>query len=230
MTSKKATEKGIMEHESLDHALIAVQAETKAVVKDANNPHFKSTYATLLKVRETVLPILSKHGILARQNSVYDESGRYILQLDLILVAKGERTTSVMPLPTEGDPKAIGSALSYARRYTLMTACGLVATDEASDDQGVDDDDDGNSAATITPSGPAPKAAAPSTQTDYADGQRIKEAMWKESTVEGVKKVFSENKKSIQAMQDKSRNQITARRDQRIREIKEISRHLFEAA
>ena len=46
--------------------------------------------------------------------------------------------------------------------------------------------------------------------------------MWRETTVGGVQKVFTANEKVIQAMQDKSRNQITARRDERISEIEAI--------
>jgi hypothetical protein len=103
----------------------------------------RSKYATLKAILEVVRPVLLNHGIRIRQGTDRtfgaDEGGGIKGRLvptytDLIHVPTGEfeRTQIEIPLP-KLDPQAMGSAVSYGRRYTLLAALGL-ATDEADDD------------------------------------------------------------------------------------------------
>lgn len=116
-------------------AIVAAQSEMGDIVKDAKNPFFKSNYATLNAVREACMPVLSKHklGVLQPivtregkqfvETTVLHESGEFIM---------GEMEVTVKP---NANAQEVGSAVSYARRYSLMSMLNLAAQD-----------DDGNSA------------------------------------------------------------------------------------
>jgi hypothetical protein len=103
----------------------------------------KIKYASLKAILETVKPILLRHGIIIRQgvertwpmDDGQGVKGRLVpVYTDLIHVASGDvdRTQIEIPL-IKMDAPAMGSAITYGRRYTLLTALSL-ATDEADDD------------------------------------------------------------------------------------------------
>ncbi len=117
-------------------ALLAVQAEAPKVVKDQTNPHFKSRFASLDAVMDAIGPILTRHGLVwATLPGRVD--GEPALTYKLVHVATGETLEGSMPLMLKSaDPQGQGSALTYARRYSIMAVLGLVP----------DEDDDGNRA------------------------------------------------------------------------------------
>jgi hypothetical protein len=121
---------------TLAEALLAVQSELPtAIHKDAENPHFKSKYVTLDGLLAVTRPALNKHGIVLMQWPERAEDGELVLTTRLTHAAAGEsHETSMVLLPPKGDPQGQGSAITYARRYSLMAILGLAA----------DDDDDGN--------------------------------------------------------------------------------------
>jgi hypothetical protein len=128
---------GLLETGSLLEAILAVQAEVGPIAKDAINPHFRSKYTTLGTIVETVGPILNKHGLVWMTFPESAEGGRPVLGYRLQHAQSGEKVGGVMPLLlTKQDPQGLGSALTYARRYSLCAVLNLVA----------DDDDDGNTA------------------------------------------------------------------------------------
>lgn len=100
-------------------------------------------YATLKEILEVVRPVLLKHRVRIRQGAdrswPCDEGGgvkgRLIpVYTDFIHTVTGEvdRTTIEVPL-TRLDPQAMGSAITYGKRYSILAGLGL-ATDEADDD------------------------------------------------------------------------------------------------
>lgn len=115
----------------LSGAMLKVQAEISPAVKDRENPFAKAKYATLNSVVEASREALLKHGIWLVQYSVPAESGHLGLVTKLIHAASGQWQASlmIMPLP-KGDPQGYGSALTYARRYSLATLVGLVVEDD----------------------------------------------------------------------------------------------------
>jgi hypothetical protein len=120
---------------ALTRALAKAQAELKNPPKDRVNPHFRSRYADLATVRDWVLPVLNRHGLGVVQLPCEWE-GRLAL-LTLLLHESGEYLGAYMPLrPVKDDPQGIGSALTYARRYTLQAIVGVAG----------EEDDDGNAA------------------------------------------------------------------------------------
>ena len=112
------------------------------VTKNANNPHFKKSYADLNAIIEAVESILLENGLLLLQpihgNSVCTQ---------IIDVESGNMIESCMDLPIGLDPQKMGSAITYYRRYTLQSILSLQAVD-----------DDGNMASEPVKEQPKPKA------------------------------------------------------------------------
>ena len=135
-------------------ALAGAQGEFSAVPKGADNPFFKSKYAALPDVVATATPVLSKHGLSVAQFVDSDDIGD--LLTTYLMHTSGEFISHSMRLHVakSNDPQSQGSAITYARRYSYMSALGLVA----------DVDDDGNSASFAADvrkaSSPSPSLAA----------------------------------------------------------------------
>lgn len=115
-------------------ALSAAQGEIQNVVKDAKNPHFKSDYATLDAVTDTVRPVFAKHGLAVMQMpsySVSDDGGSSVIVETLITHSSGQwiRGTSASPIQ-KADPQGVGSATTYLRRYSLAAVAAIAQTDD----------------------------------------------------------------------------------------------------
>ena len=140
---------------NLAKALAAVQQSITPVVKDRQNPHFKNNYATLDAIMESVRPLLAKNGLSIVQGGgspVSNVDGNIVgAAVETMLVhASGEYITSAIVLPIDkGTPQAVGSAITYGRRYGVAALLALTT----------EEDDDGNHAtatAANTASRPAP--------------------------------------------------------------------------
>lgn len=117
-------------------ALAAFQAEASNVPKDARNTHFRNRYATLASVTAGVQPA-ARYGLSHSQTFEVGENVNVVMLITTIYHVSGSSIKSVLPLTLTGDWQKNGSAITYARRYSLLAAFGLAP----------DDDDDGNSAA-----------------------------------------------------------------------------------
>jgi hypothetical protein len=120
---------------TLAAALAAFQAERPRVVKDATNTHFRNTYATLDAFEAAVLPALGRHGLAWTCLPTFTDDGVLVLRGRLLHARSGEALECVWPLGG-GGPQALGSAVTYGRRYCLGAVVGVSA----------DEDDDGNAA------------------------------------------------------------------------------------
>jgi hypothetical protein len=115
-------------------AMVAVQAETHTLPKDATNPHFGSKFVPLDTIVENVGPLLAKHQLVWMALPVRDSNGEPALHYKLLHAPSRECVDGVMPLLLQKqDSQSMGSAITYARRYALCAVLNLVA----------DDDDDG---------------------------------------------------------------------------------------
>jgi hypothetical protein len=110
---------------SIYKKLLEVKAEIGKVTKNANNPHFKNTYADINALLEAVEPILHKHELLLLQPIIDGSVVTQIMSMD-----KSEVVISELKLPEIIDPQKIGSAITYYRRYTLQSLLGLQAEDD----------------------------------------------------------------------------------------------------
>lgn len=140
-TEIKATHKGIA------LALASAQTQMGKASKSSKNPHFKSKYADLSSVMDACMAPLNEAGIAVVQPTCDDEHGRYVKTV-LIHGESGETLECRVPLIVgKNDMQGYGSAVTYARRYGLMSMAGIAP-----------EDDDGNAAARAAPTvdpGPA---------------------------------------------------------------------------
>ena len=127
---------------NLDHsnaalfaALALAQAEVENATKGSVNFHFKSRYADLAEVLNTVRPVFAKHGIAIIQSTGFSDG---LVSVTTALVHKeGGYVTSVASCtPAKVDAQGVGAATTYLRRYSLAAATGVAQ-----------EDDDGQSAA-----------------------------------------------------------------------------------
>jgi hypothetical protein len=114
-------------------ALVKFQASVSKVAKEANNPFFKSKYASLANILDTIQKPLSECGLAISQFPDGNALTTIILHAE-----SGEwmESSYVMPVAKQNDPQAMGSAMTYARRYALGSILNL----------NIDDDDDGEKA------------------------------------------------------------------------------------
>jgi hypothetical protein len=116
-------------------ALLKFQKEVPTIIKDKNNPFFKSKYSDLSSVINGVQETLTKCelGII---HSI--ETANEINVLTTILFhSSGESITSRITIPPQNDAQKLGSLITYLKRYSYMAILG-VASEE--------DDDDANGA------------------------------------------------------------------------------------
>jgi hypothetical protein len=114
-------------------ALHAAQSELTGVRKDSKNPHFKNSYASLEAVIDTVRDPLNAHGLAFMQAPGQMVNGAVEVTTALMHVSgQWLRSTLHVPLAKQ-DPQGLGSAITYACRYSLMAMLGLPAVDDDAD-------------------------------------------------------------------------------------------------
>lgn len=118
-------------------ALLAAQRDFKPVAKSAVNPHFKSHYASLDSVLAMAVPVLNKHGITVLQTQSDNGLCSVLLHDSGQWIHGGTLTYHL----DKDNMQGLGSAVTYARRYSLGALLGIAT----------EDDDDGNAASTTTP-------------------------------------------------------------------------------
>lgn len=115
---------------SVSMALVKAQKEFGPALKTNTNPHFKSKYADLSACIEAVIDALNNNGIALIQRNLPCESG---VCVETVFVHESGESLSSGPLHVPApkqDPQGYGSALTYARRYSLMAACGIAPEDD----------------------------------------------------------------------------------------------------
>ena len=137
-------------------ALVRAQRGFAPALKTSTNPHFRSKYVDLAGCIEAVVDALNAAGIALIQRTSEDSTG---VTVETVFVHESGEMLECGKLhvpAAKQDPQGYGSALTYARRYSLMAAAGIAP-----------EDDDGNAASTT----PAPKVSA--TKTDLVPPTRM---------------------------------------------------------
>ena len=157
---------------ALAASLAKAQVAFKPALKDAANPFFKSKYVDLAGAIDACRNALSLNGLAVVQTL---EDGDRLRLISTLMHSSGEWISSQYPVvPVKNDPQGIGSALTYARRYSLMALVGLAA-----------EDDDGNAA-----SGNAPSVSA---KVASKTGAILKaKPKWLEDQTNEVGEIFAE--------------------------------------
>lgn len=116
-------------------ALVKAQKAFGPALKTSTNPAFRSKYAKLENCIEAVIDALNDNGIMLTQQTHLCEDG-VIVETTFIHESGETMSGGKLHVPAaKHDPQGYGSALTYARRYSLQAACGIAP-----------EDDDGNSA------------------------------------------------------------------------------------
>jgi hypothetical protein len=141
----------------LASSLAKAQAGMQAAKFDKTNPHFKNKYASLAAVIEAIRKPLADSGLSYTQTTEIREGG-FVL-VTTLRHASGQWIASEYPLPMGAKPQELGSALTYARRYSL-SAIACIAADEDDDAEGARQTGQTSSApAAKSPIKPAPGTA-----------------------------------------------------------------------
>lgn len=170
---------------NLSKALANFQKECGKIIKDGNNPFFKSKYASLPHILDMIREPLEKSGLCFTQFPtdtglttliIHSETGEYLESTCTIYLAKN-------------DSQAYGSAITYMRRYSLVSALGL----------NVDEDDDGNAA-----SGKSNSETPKATELPWLEDKNVDKvamsAKEKGLTIEDLKKYYRISKKNQETL------------------------------
>lgn len=110
-------------------AFIKAQSEMGVALKNATNPFLKNNYADLQSVQDAVFPTFHAHGFAIIQCCNADEYGFYVRTE--ILHETGEHFCSKVYLEyKKGDMQSLGGAITYARRYGLLSLTGIAVADD----------------------------------------------------------------------------------------------------
>lgn len=137
--------------DTLCTALLKAQTVMMGAKKDGTNPFFKSKYTTLNSVWEAAKDPLHENGLSLLQP--IDIVGGQAVVKTIILHISGERIESNCPIvcAKQNDPQALGSAITYARRYSLASIMGIMT----------EQDDDAEKAMARNNNAPKPQQKSP---------------------------------------------------------------------
>jgi hypothetical protein len=111
-------------------ALVKAQKAFGPALKTATNPHFRSRYADLSACVEAVVDALNENGIYLLQKN-YDCDNGVMVETVFVHESGEMLECGIVHFPAvKHDPQGYASALTYARRYSLMAACGIAPEDD----------------------------------------------------------------------------------------------------
>lgn len=140
-------------------AIHAAQGKIETVRKNGENPHFRSKYATLDEIWETVRGAVNAAGLVVFC-TIETANGGKQLTTHVAEIKSGEEISCSFPIVAQATgPQAIGSAMTYARRYTL-TALLEIVTGDGADDDGEAAENNHNTPSNGTTRNPSARAAA----------------------------------------------------------------------
>jgi hypothetical protein len=169
--------------EAISKALVKAQAAMSHAAKDAKNPHFKSAYSSLASVIDAVRPALSSNG-LAFVQKLHTADGGVAVETVLIHESGQEMSFGVLFIPaTKQDAQGYGSAISYAKRYSLQAALGIAS-----------EDDDGQAAVKTRPAPLQPIKVT-------IDMEAAVEEMSAQTSIDALKECFAKWYKSAEGEQ-----------------------------
>lgn len=155
--------------QNLTKAMAEFQKSVKQPVKNADNPYFGSKYVPLESLVKAVMETGSPLGISFMQYTQVNENGD--LGLCTVVMHSSGEYMEFPPLPIRPEnnrSQAIGSAITYARRYSLSSIFGIAS----------EEDDDGNEASGLTRQAKQPPKQQPKPQIKQNDATKLIEEYW----------------------------------------------------
>jgi hypothetical protein len=178
-------------------ALVKAQKAFNPALKQSVNPHFKSRYVDLAGCVEAVIDALNDNGIFLLQKTYECDNG-IILETIFIHESGESMECGRLHFPAvKHDPQGYASALTYARRYSLMAACGIAP-----------EDDDGNQASKPKPNLPIKSHVEPEKLGLLID--KMREAQNEEQLKASFRIAYQacHNEKQWQEMVNKVKNEL----------------------
>lgn len=142
---------------SIYQKIANIQDKILNIPKDGKNPHFSNTYATYEQVMEVLHPLLRSQGLMVCHSfemPLNTEFSNVAVTTKIVCISAadkelGEKIETTLYIPmTKSDPQMAGSAITYAKRYSVLAMFGLGT-----------EDDDGEKATTSSKPTTAPKQA-----------------------------------------------------------------------
>lgn len=191
--------------------------EIEGATKDRNNPHFKSKYADLSSVVEAIKPALVRNDLFYAQKT-HDRTDGVCVET-IVGHSSGEVFSfgELFVPAAKRDPQGFGSALTYARRYSLMTAFGVCPEDDDGNagTKALNGDGEGQGQGrTDGKVSPAP--------SDFDGTEKLLSLIEGCQTFDALRNVWSANAAYVSASPDKER--LTAAKDARKAAIEQTAR------
>lgn len=182
--------------DALAAALAKAQGAIRGAVKSKINPHFKNAYADLASVYDACREALAANDLAVTQTTDFDGADTWLATT--LIHKSGQWIASRYPIRPQGNtPQQYGSAITYARRYSLAAIVGVAAEDE---------DDDGNAA-----------SAPPKRNSAQAKRDGVWERMCAEieacKTVSALEAWRAQNWSEVLALPSTWQEQVTERYD-----------------
>lgn len=118
------------DQKNIASALVKAQRAFGPALKDKTNPAFRSKYADLGACIDAVMDALNAAGIALIQRQ-HPHDGGVCIETVFIHESGEQISAGMLTVPAaKHDPQGYGSALTYARRYSLMAACGIAPEDD----------------------------------------------------------------------------------------------------
>lgn len=171
----------------LAKALAKTQGQIEKAKKDSLNPHLRNKYADISSIWDAIREPLTANGLCVLQEPRSANGG--VLLTTTLLHSSGEYIRSSLTMPvTKQDPQGYGSAITYARRYSLQSIVGIAA-----------EDDDGNAASQK----PEPQRQAPAQRPQRAAPQPARQVAPAATDASYVRYTFSNEMEGRQQCIDK---------------------------
>lgn len=136
-------------------ALAKAQKAIKGAKKDSANPFFKSKYADLASVSDACREPLADHGIAVVQPPATLENGEIAVTTMLVHESGQWMRETLSVKPKDDGPQAMGSVITYLRRYSLAAFAGVAPEDD--DAEAAEGRKDGKAAPGVVMTVEAPK-------------------------------------------------------------------------
>lgn len=163
-------------------AMAKAQSEMRNAAFNRTNPHFKSKYADLGAIRDAITKPLTDHGLSVVQTTEMLPAG--MMLLTRLLHTSGQWIESEYPVMADMEkPQAMGSAMTYAKRYSLAAICNIAS----------EEDDDANA---------AQEQAGNAKKNDRFLYERLINTMRSTKTLVGLEDWKERNNADIQSLAD----------------------------
>lgn len=127
--------------ENLTKALVKAQSEMGFAPKTGYNPHYKNSFSTLEDLINTTRVVLTRNGLAITQYPDSDGHVNFLVTKLKHISGEEEVSRALLTIKDNTDIQKLGSAISYMKRYAYAAICGIATGDE---------EDDGNTASSIT--------------------------------------------------------------------------------